>query len=86
MNFINKKNWFYRLQQLIILIAHLALLKWILWVLGETNLMQPGEVLLHFTGLALAGAGLIYGCAMWAKYHHQKELKQGQALQEKHES
>ena len=79
MNFINKENWFYRLQQLIILVAHLALLKWILWVLGETNLMQTEEVLLHFTGLAFAGAGLIYGCAMWAKYHHNKEKRLSKA-------
>ena len=78
-NFVTKENWFYRLQQLLILVAHLALLKWILWVLGETNLMQPGEVLMHFTGLAISGGGLIYGCAMWAKYHHQKEQKKNES-------
>lgn len=74
-SFINKSNWFYRLQQLFILIAHLLLLKWILWVLAETNQMQATTVFMHFTGLAIAGGGLIYGCAMWAKHHHLKELK-----------
>lgn len=74
--FISRDNWFYRFQQLLILIAHLLLLKWILWVLAETNQMQATTVFMHFTGLAIAGGGLIYGCAMWAKHHHLKELKQ----------
>lgn len=66
---VNRQNWQKRLVELVILLAHLALLKWILYVLGEGGTL-PTEVLVgHFVGLAMAGALLIRFCA-WL-YHRQ---------------
>jgi sugar phosphate permease len=74
MNFINRTNWFYRLQQLVILILHLVLLRWMFYALTETGVMTTQVVLFHFVGMSIYGAGLIRGCAAWAKYHYEKEL------------
>jgi hypothetical protein len=74
-NFIQKYNLWYRLQQLIILVLHLILLKWMYYVLSNSGAFSMTEVLYHFIGMSIMGAALIRGCAAWAKYHHQKELK-----------
>jgi len=83
MKFVNRENLFYRFQQLIILILHLILLKWMYYALTETGSMETKVVLLHFLGMSIFGALLIRGCAAWAKYHYEKELleqsKEGQA-------
>jgi len=63
---------FYRLQQLIIFVLHLCLLGWMIFILQESGKMKSLEVFLHFLGMSAMGAGLIYGCARWARYHHEK--------------
>ena len=73
---VNKENWQRRLIELFILVAHLALLKWILYVLGEGGTI-PTELLVgHFVGLAASGALLIRFCA-WL-YHRQYIKEHGQ--------
>lgn len=62
----------YRFQQVIITIIHLALLAWIIYILRESGRMKLELVILHFSGISAAGAGLIVGTAKWAKYHHEK--------------
>lgn len=76
MKFINNSNWFYRLQQFIIFVLHIILLKWMHYALTETGVMTTKVVLLHFTGMSIYGAALIRGCAAWAKYHYERELQQ----------
>ena len=70
MKFINKENLGYRLQQLLILVLHLILLKWMHYALTELGMEQTHVVLLHFTGMSIYGAALIRGCAAWGKYRH----------------
>ncbi len=79
--FINRENLFYRFQQLIIVILHLILLKWMFYALTESGSMTTQKVLLHFTGMAVFGGLLIRSCAAWGKWHFEKEkmqLKQDQ--------
>ena len=52
------------------------------YVLQNTGSMEMIEVIYHFLGMSALGAGLIYGCAQWAKYHHQKEIKQKEDSQD----
>ena len=74
-NFINTNNLSYRFQQLIILILHLILLKWMYFVLSNSGAFTITEVFYHFIGMSIMGAVLIRGCAYWARYHYVKELK-----------
>lgn len=74
-DFITKSNIWYRFQQLIILVLHLILLRWMYFVLSNSGAFSMTEVLYHFLGMSIMGAVLIRGCAAWAKYHHQKELQ-----------
>ena len=78
MNFINRENLGYRLQQLLILVLHLILLKWMHYALTELGMEQTQVVLLHFTGMSIYGAALIRGCAAWGKYRHRLELEKEQ--------
>ncbi|PIP95410.1 MAG: hypothetical protein COW00_12970 [Bdellovibrio sp. CG12_big_fil_rev_8_21_14_0_65_39_13] len=78
-NFINASNWFYRLQQLVILILHFVLLYWMFYALTESGSLTTFEVSMHFVGMAIFGASLIRGCAYWARYHHLKEQTQNHA-------
>ena len=71
--FITKKNFFYRCQQLIILILHLILLKWIHFTLTNAGRLSTEHVLYHFLGMSLFGALLIRGCAWWAQNIYLKE-------------
>ncbi len=73
--FINKKNLFYRFQQLVILVLHLVLLYWMYFTLNNSGAMTSLTVLYHFLGMSLMGALLIRGTAYWAKYHFLKEEK-----------
>jgi hypothetical protein len=63
----------YRLQQLFILLAHLVLLKWMVYALSESGTLATGEVLMHFTGMAVYGGLLIRGTAYWAQRRYLKE-------------
>ena len=74
MSYITKKNLNLRIQQLIILILHLVLLKWIWYTLGNSGAMDTTTVLLHFSGIATMGALLIFGCAKWARRRYVKGL------------
>lgn len=76
---INKQNYQYRFMQLIILVAHLALLKWILYTLSEGGVLPFQTLLYHFLGISLAGAGLIRFCA-W--FYHRKYIKEGGKIHE----
>jgi apolipoprotein N-acyltransferase len=73
-NFITRKNLQLRLTQLIILIAHLVLLKWILYTLYEGGVMPFANVLYHFLGISVYGALLIRFCAWYYKRQYLKEL------------
>jgi hypothetical protein len=70
---INKENYKYRLMQLLILILHLVMLKWILYVLSEGGVMTFNTIVIHFAGLALYGASLIRFCAFYFKRRFEKE-------------
>lgn len=70
---INKHNLAYRLQQLLILVLHLVLLKWMMYALNNSGKYTTSEVMFHFTGMAIYGALLIRGCAWWAKRRYLKE-------------
>jgi sugar phosphate permease len=71
--FIGK--WAYRFQQLIILVLHLILLKWIMYVLSESGTLPMDQVFFHFLGLSIFGASLIRGSAHWAHVHWVRETK-----------
>jgi len=73
---MSKAKVLYRLEQVLILVAHLALLKWILYVLYEGGTMSPTEILIHFVGMGAFGAALIRGTAYLGLRRHQKELNQ----------
>ena len=74
-NFINRNNINYRIQQLVILLLHLILLRWMFYTLAHSGKMTMLTVMLHFIGMSLMGAGLIRGTAWWANYHYMKESK-----------
>ena len=63
-----------RLQQIIILVAHLILLKWIFFVLYDGGTFSSTELLVHFSGMAIYGALLIRICAYLGKRQFNKEL------------
>lgn len=60
-------------EKFLIITAHLVLLKWIFYALYEGGTLETTQLLLHFFGMALYGAGLIRFCAWLAK---RKFLKQ----------
>ncbi len=66
------------MQQLIIVVLHLILLKWIYFVLTNSGALAISEVFYHFIGISIMGAVLIRGCAYWGRYHYLKELKKDQ--------
>lgn len=61
--------------QLIILIAHLVLLKWILYTLYEGGVLPFKSLLYHFLGISVYGAVLIRTCAYIYKRQYLKELE-----------
>lgn len=74
-NFITKENIGHRLVQLIILVAHLVLLKWILYTLYEGGVLPFSTLLYHFLGISIYGAVLIRTCAFIYKRQYLKELE-----------
>ncbi len=75
---VNRGNWRRRLVELFILIAHLLLLKWILYVLGEGGVLRTEVLVAHFAGLAASGALLIRFCA-WL-YHRAYVREHGELV------
>lgn len=67
-------DFVYRLQQLFIVVAHFILLRWMIYTLQEAGALPFNNVLMHFLGMAVMGAGLIVGTAWWAKRRHQQEI------------
>ncbi|OUR98526.1 hypothetical protein A9Q84_03695 [Halobacteriovorax marinus] len=74
MSYVTKKNINLRFQQLLILVLHLVLLRWIFYTLGNAGSMLTSEVLLHFAGIGTYGGFLIFGCAKWARRRYVKGL------------
>ena len=68
-----KYNIWYRTQQFLILVLHLILLYWMYFTLTHSGAMTTLEVLYHFVGMSIMGAGLIRGTAYWARHHYLKE-------------
>lgn len=83
--FITKDNLWYRTQQLIILVLHLILLKWMFYTLSNSGRLPVTEVVYHFIGMSIMGALLIRGSAYWARHHYIKEIKQNDLEQKSHE-
>ena len=74
-NFVNKDNLGQRFTQLIILIAHIVLLKWILYTLYEGGVLPFKTLMFHFLGISVFGALLIRTCAYIYKRQYLKELE-----------
>lgn len=74
-NFITRENLKQRVIQFIILIAHLVLLKWILYTLYEGGVLPFNTLLYHFLGISVYGALLIRTCAFIYKRQYLKELE-----------
>ena len=74
-NFITKENFANRLMQLIILVAHLVLLKWILYTLYEGGVLPFKTLMYHFLGISVYGGLLIRICAYIYKRQYLKELE-----------
>jgi apolipoprotein N-acyltransferase len=73
--FVNRKNIGQRLTQLFILMAHLVLLKWILYTLYEGGVLPFQTLMFHFLGISIFGALLIRTCAYIYKRQYLKELQ-----------
>jgi apolipoprotein N-acyltransferase len=73
-SFITKDNIGQRFTQFVILIAHLILLKWILYTLYEGGVLPFSTLLYHFLGMSIYGALLIRTCAYIYKRQYLKEL------------
>ncbi|MBC7713645.1 MAG: hypothetical protein H7177_09915 [Rhizobacter sp.] len=80
--FITKENLWYRTQQLIILVLHLILLRWMFYTLSNSGRFSTVEVFYHFIGMSIMGALLIRGSAYWARHHYIKEIKHEQELKQ----
>lgn len=74
-NFITRENLNQRVTQLLILIAHILLLKWILYTLYEGGVLPFKTLMFHFLGISVAGALLIRTCAYIYKRQYLKELE-----------
>jgi apolipoprotein N-acyltransferase len=74
-NFITKENLNLRLIQLFILVAHIVLLKWILYTLYEGGVLPFKILMYHFLGISVYGALLIRFCAWYYKRQYLKELE-----------
>jgi apolipoprotein N-acyltransferase len=74
-NFITKENLNHRLMQLFILVAHLVLLRWIVYTLMEGGILPFTTLMYHFLGISLYRALLIRFCAWFYKRQYLKELE-----------
>ncbi len=61
--------------QLFILVAHLVLLKWILYTLYEGGVLPFKTLLYHFLGISVYGGLLIRFCAWYYKRQYLKEME-----------
>lgn len=75
-NFITKENFSQRMLQLFIFVAHIVLLKWIIYTLYEGGVLPFKALLYHFLGISVYGALLIRFCAYVYKRQYMKELQQ----------
>ena len=73
--FITKENLKHRGVQFIILVAHLVLLKWILYTLYEGGVLPFKALVFHFLGISVYGGLLIRTCAYIYKRQYEKELE-----------
>lgn len=74
-NFVTKENLGQRFTQLMILIAHIVLLKWILYTLYEGGVLPFKTLMYHFLGISISGGLLIRTCAYIYKRQYLKELE-----------
>lgn len=74
-SFVTKENIGMRSIQLVIFIAHIVLLKWILYTLHEGGILPFKTLLYHFLGISTYGAILIRTCAYIYKRQYLKELE-----------
>ena len=74
-NFVTKENLNLRLIQLFILVAHIVLLKWILYTLYEGGVLPFKTLMYHFLGISVYGGLLIRFCAWYYKRQYLKELE-----------
>lgn len=74
-NFMARETLGHRFVQLMILVAHLVLLKWILYTLYEGGVLPFKTLLYHFLGISAYGALLIRTCAYIYKRQYLKELE-----------
>lgn len=82
-NFITKENFPQRMMQLFIFVAHIVLLKWIIYTLYEGGVLPFKTLLYHFLGISVYGALLIRFCAFVYKRQYMKELQQNAAAEHK---
>ncbi len=74
-HFITRENLGQRVLQFCIIVAHLALLRWILYTLYEGGTLPFTTLMFHFGGISVAGGLLIFTCAQIYKRQYQKELR-----------
>ena len=70
---LNKSKIKYYTEWTLILVAHLLMLKWIMYALNNSGLIPTTQMIIHFAGLAIYGALLIRLCAFLAKRRYEKE-------------
>ena len=68
------KGFLHYLEQTIIVVLHLVLLAWMIFVLYRGGQLTMKQMIMHFTGMALYGAFLIRGTAylVQRKFHHDQ--------------
>lgn len=85
MSFFSKDKLGLRLQQFIILVLHIILIRWMYYSLFELGMETTEVILLHYVGMSVYGALLIRGCAAWGKYRYRLEIRNNKD-QEKQEN
>lgn len=66
-------KFLYWSEKVLIVIAHLLLLKWIFFALYESGTMEISKMMFHFVGMAIYGAILIRGTAYLVQRRYMKE-------------
>lgn len=77
-NYFPRHKWTERVEQLIILLAHLFLLKWILYALSEGGTFTMIQMVEHFAGMAVYGSLLIWGTSVVTKRRFLKNQEPDQ--------
>jgi apolipoprotein N-acyltransferase len=78
---ISKALILYRLEQIIIVVAHLVLLRWIFFALYQAGDLLAKDMMIHFLGMAIYGAVLIRLCAFLAKKRHLKQIDEQESFE-----